>query len=193
MFATTLVKLSEQEYELRVNNDVSNATHTWLVNRNCQVKKSVYDGFTGFRFITIPAKLLETLIERYPVASNDNSAPFEEYLKNKVEELQKAQDWAQVLFITEGWTTTFKKDAWKQLSPTQRERIEALKLQDVISKLEKSQLRKIVTLLKEVSLIGKEFKLANKNEEELLNVITELFPHKKTEVESALTLVKAMN
>lgn len=199
MFLTTFVKISEQEFELRVDNNVANPTAEWLTNQECQFQQVSYDNCTGFRILGIHKVVLQRLTAKFPlVAANDNSAlvPSEERFKAHVDDLRKASDtgeWKAILSVTAGWTNSYKIDVWKALSPEERVHIEALKFKNSLTSLDKTQLRKMVTLLKEVTIIHKDLKLANKSEAELLDELFKLLPDKKCEVESALTLVKAMN
>ncbi|MBO3462849.1 hypothetical protein G7B40_031470 [Aetokthonos hydrillicola Thurmond2011] len=199
MFKTTFVQFSDQEYELRVDTNVAQPTATWLKNQECEFSQLSYDTCTGFKIFGISQVVLQRLSEKFPpIPANDNLVlvSYEERLDSGLKELRKIAltgEWKDILEVTNNWTSNFKKAVWKALAQSDREHIEMLKLKNSIETLEKVQLRKMVTLLKEVTIIHKDFKLANKNEEELLDEMFKLLPQAKREIEAALTLVQAMN
>ncbi len=198
MFATTFVKISEQEFELRVANDVAEPTSKWLTNQECKFNKLSYNDCTGFRIFGIPKVVLQRLSEKFPlVAANDNVVLIspEEQLQIKVGLLRRAAnegEWSAIVQVTSAWNNALKKEVWKALNHEERILIERLKLKNSISALDKTQLRKMVTLLKEVAVIDKDFKLANRNEVELLEELFKFLVTKKAELDAALTLVKAI-
>lgn len=196
MFATTFVNASDG-YKLVVDSSRHETAEQWLKVQECNYQTYHEQGRSIFVLTNASDGVIYRLNQKYGSACNDNDE-----VQAGLESLREAilkKSWTVILDVTKDWTDELKKTVWAQLDKKERKEInclctkysEMVDFQERLYAIDEKIVKKMVILLKEVGLIDKGFKVANRTTKDFIEVIMSDFLKNEEFIRASLQLACA--
>ncbi|MBW4595451.1 MAG: hypothetical protein KME46_21750 [Brasilonema angustatum HA4187-MV1] len=193
MFATTFA-FSDNGFTLKVDPNLGKATQMWLHNQKCIFQTLPLESYTLFEIASAPNGVIQRLSSNYLSSANDNDE-----VQHQVDSLRNCVEkscWKSILEETSQWSNDLKKRVWLKLSTSEKQTIHHIakmhKFSDTLSDLKLSDIKKVITILKEVEILPKNVKVTkDSKQEDLVDMLKELLTTHEKFLSAALTLVSS--
>ncbi|MBP5972487.1 hypothetical protein HW132_07015 [Brasilonema sp. CT11] len=191
MFATTF-GISDSGFTLKVDPNLGKATQMWLHNQKCIFQTLPLETYTLFEIASAPNGVIQRLSSNFLSSANDNDEIQQK--ANSLRDCIEKSCWKSILEETSQWSNDLKKRVWLKLSASEKKTIHQIakiqKFSDTLSALTLSDIKKVISILKEVEILSKSVKVTkNSKQEDLVNMLKELITTHEKFLKAALTLV----
>ncbi|MBW4628203.1 MAG: hypothetical protein KME49_22500 [Brasilonema octagenarum HA4186-MV1] len=191
MFATAF-GISDNGFTLKVDPNLGKATQMWLHNQKCIFQTLPFETYTLFEIASAPNGVIQRLSSKFLSPANDNDE-----IQQKVDSLRdciEKSSWKSILEETSQWSNDLKKRVWLKLSASEKKTIHQIakmqKFSDTLSALKLSDIKKVISIFKEVEILSKSVKVTkDSKQEDLVNMLKELITTHEKFLKAALTLV----